>query len=124
MANKYNVLSDFANEGERSHQEVAEELLPKLEEKMPEEDYEVDFYLELRRAVLDGILRDLSNNAKNADWGGRGFENPEDFLDAEAVSEGLAEEAKWYFREDQTGKSMEILRVILEYADEYDIIED
>ncbi|MCG1004918.1 MULTISPECIES: hypothetical protein [Halobacterium] len=52
-----------------------------------------------------------------------GFEEPEDFLDAEAVSEAIADQAEWYFEDDQIGKSWDIMQVILEYAEEYDLVE-
>jgi hypothetical protein len=89
---------------------------------MPEERYEVDFTANLQRAVIDAITRDLSANLAGEDWLGMGFEDPEDFLDAEAVSEAIAEQAEWYFEDDQTGKSWDILQVIFEYAEEYDLV--
>jgi hypothetical protein len=52
-----------------------------------------------------------------------GFDDPEDFLDAEAVSDAIGEQAEWYFEDDQTGKSWDILQVIFEYAEEYNLVE-
>jgi hypothetical protein len=46
------------------------------------------------------------------------FEDPEDFLHAEEVSEAIASQAKWYFHDDQIGKSWDVLQVIIEYAEE------
>lgn len=123
MTDDYTVLSDWAENGEMSHQEIAAELLPQLEEEMSGEEYHVDFLADLREAVLDAILRDLDANLTGADWFGKGFEEPEDFLDADAVSEGIAEEAKWYFEDDQTGKSWDVLQVILEYAEDHGLVE-
>lgn len=37
MPNDYTVLNDWAGSGESSHQEIAEQLLPRLKEEMPEE---------------------------------------------------------------------------------------
>jgi len=122
MKNDYTVLNDWAGSGEASHQEIAEQLLPKLKEEMPEERYEVDFTTDLQRAVIDAITRDLSANLAGEDWLGMGFEDPEDFLDAEAVSGAIAEQAEWYFEDDQTGKSWDVLQVIFEYAEEYDLV--
>lgn len=122
MSDDYTVLSDWAASGEVSHREIAEQLLPQLREEMPAEEYEVDLMADLRGAVLDAILRDLSANLQMDDWHGMGFEQPEDFLDAEAVSEAIAEQARWYFEDDQTGKSWEVLQVILEYAEEHDLV--
>lgn len=117
----YTVLSDWAEGGEMSHREIAEQLLPKLKEEMSEEEYQVDFTADLQGAVLEAILRDLSANLRGEDWYAMGFEEPEDFLDAEAVSEVIGEQAQWYFEDDQTGKSWEVLQVIFEYAEEYDL---
>lgn len=117
MTNDYTVLNDWAGSGESSHQEIAEQLLPRLKEEMPEERYEVDFTSDLQRAVIDAITRDLSANLASEDWLGMGFEDSEDFLDAEAVSDAIGEQAEWYFEDDQTGKSWDILRVIFEYAE-------
>ena len=122
MTDDYTVLNDWAGSGESSHQEIAEQLLPKLKEEMPEERYEVDFTADLQRAVIDAITRDLSANLVGEDWIGMGFDDPEDFLDAEAVSSAIGEQAEWYFEDDQTGKSWEILQVIFEYAEEYDLV--
>jgi hypothetical protein len=122
MTNDYTVLNDWAGSGESSHQEIAEQLLPKLKEEMPEERYEVEFMTDLQRAVIDAITRDLSANLAGEDWIGMGFDNPKDFLDAEAVSAAIGEQAEWYFEDDQTGKSWDILQVILEYAEEYDLV--
>jgi len=119
----YTVLNDWSPDGEKSHREVAEELLPKLKEEMPEEQYEVDFRSDLKKAVLQTILRDLDANLEFEDWYGMGFEEPDRFLDADAVSEAIAEQSKWYFEDDQTGKSWDILQVILDYAEEYDLVQ-
>jgi len=123
MTTDYTVLNDWAGSGESSHQEIAEQLLPKLNEVMPEERYEVDFTADLQRAVIDAITRDLSANLAGEDWIGMGFEEPADFLDAEAVSDAIGELAEWYFEDDQTGKSWDVLQVIFEYAEEYDLVE-
>lgn len=109
MTNDYTVLNDWAGSGESSHQEIAEQLLPRLKEEMPEERYEVDFTADLQRAVIDAITQDLSANLAGEDWIGMGFDDLEDFLDAEAVSDAIGEQAKWYFEDDQTGKSWDIL---------------
>jgi hypothetical protein len=80
---------------------------------MPEERYKIDFTADLQKAVIDAITRDLSANLAGEDWIGMGFEDTEDFLDAEAVSDAIGEQAEWYFEDDQTGKSWDILQVIL-----------
>lgn len=89
---------------------------------MPEERYEVDFRSDLRGAVLQSILRDLDANLESEDWYGMGFEEAESFLDADAVSDAIAEQSKWYFKDDQTGKSWDVLQVIFDYAEEYDLV--
>lgn len=120
---EYTVLSDWSQGDEQSHREIAETLLPKLKEELPEERYEVDFLADLKKAVLRSILRDLESNLEYEDWHGMGFEEPEDFLDADEVSEAIASQAKWYFEDDQTGKSWEVLQVILEYAEECGLVQ-
>lgn len=90
---------------------------------MLEERYEVDFLADLQRAVIDAIIRDLSANLAGEDWLGMGFEDPKNFLDAGAVSGAIAEQAEWYFEDDQTGKSWDVLQIIFEYAEEYDLVE-
>jgi len=52
-----------------------------------------------------------------------GFEDAEDFLDADEVSDRIGEIAKRYFEDDQVGKSWDILKVILEYAEECGLVE-
>lgn len=122
MTDDYTVLMDYASEGNKSHREIVEELLPQLKEAMPEEEYEIDFYSDVKSAVLDSLMLDLSTNIGAADWFGRGFTEPEDFLDAEAVADGVSQEIAWCYEMDQTGKSYEVLKVVLEYAEEYDVI--
>lgn len=119
----YTVLSDWSSSGEQTHQQIAEKLIPELKEEMPEERYEVDFRSDLKKAVLQSILRDLDSNLEFEDWYGMGFEEPDKFLDADAVSEAIAEQSKWYFEDDQTGKSWDVLQVILDYAEEYDLVQ-
>lgn len=117
------VLDDWSADGEMSHREIAQQLLPRLEEKMPEQEYYVDFQVDLQRAVLDSLTRELDANLTGADWGGKGFEEPADFLDAGAVARGVADEIEWYFEDDQTGKSWGVMQVIFEYAEKYDLVE-
>lgn len=119
----YTVLSDWSSNGEQTHQQIAEKLIPELKEEMPEERYEVDFRSDLMKAVIQSILRDLDANLEFEDWYGMGFEEPDRFLDADAVSEAIAEQSKRYFEFDQTGKSWDVLQVILEYAEEYDLVQ-
>jgi hypothetical protein len=45
-----------------------------------------------------------------------GFEQPEDFLNAEDMGETIRTLVTRYFEDDQIGKSNEILHVIIEYA--------
>ena len=120
---EWTVLDDWSSGGEPSHREIAQNLLPKLKEEMPEQEYQTDFYIDLQKAVLDSLTRELDANLTGADWHGKGFEEPENFLDAGAISSGVADEIKWYFEDDQTGKSWDVLRVIFEYAEEYDLVE-
>jgi len=115
------VLNDYTNEG-KSHREAAADLLPALKEEMSEEEWEADFMMDLREAVVTEILRDLEANLLHEDWYGMGFESPEDLLDADAVSDAIGETCKWYFDDDQIGKSWEVLTVILEYAEEHDLV--
>jgi len=119
---EYTVFNDWSRGNEKSHREIAETLLPKLKEELSEETYRVDFLSDLREAVLQSILRDLEANLEHEDWYGMGFEDPEDFLDAEAVSESIASQAEWYFEDDQTGKSWEVLSVILKYAEDCGLV--
>lgn len=123
MKDEFTVLNGSSSGGESSHQEIAKKLLPKLKEEMPEERYQVDFASDLESAVLDAITRDLQANLAMEDWYGMGFEKPEDFLDAEDVSDAIGHISERYFKEDQIGKSSDVLQVILEYAEEYDLVE-
>lgn len=123
MTYEYTVLDDWSTGSEMSHREMAEELLPKLREEMSEEEYQIEFTADVRKAVLDSILRDLSSNLKADDWYGRGFQYPEDYLNAEAVGDAIGDTARRYFENDQIGKSWDVTKVILEYAEEYDLVE-
>ena len=102
--------------------EAADELLPQLKEEMDWEDHG-ELTTEVRDAVLDGILRELQANIKMEDWYGMGFEDPEDFLDAEEVSQAIAQIAQRYFEDDQIGKSHDIFQVIVEAAEREGIAE-
>lgn len=117
------VLNNWSNSGEMSHREIAQDLLPKLKEEMPEREYEVDFTLDVQKAVIEAITQDLATNLAHEDWVGMGFEEPEDFLDAEEVSEIIGKQAEHYFKEDQIGKSWDVLQVVFEYAEEYGLVE-
>lgn len=117
------VLNDWSHGDEPSHREAAETLLPRLREEMPEEQYRVDFMWDLQSAVVDSITRDLSANLLGEDWRAMGFEQPTDVLDAGEVSSAIGNQAEWYFKDDQTGKSMDVIRVIFEYAEEYGLAE-
>lgn len=116
------VLSDWSRDNEPTHREAAETLLPQLQEEMTEEE-RIDFTLDLQSAVIDTITRDLSANLSGEDWHGMGFEEPEDFLDAGQVSSAIGDRAEWYFKDDQTGKSMEVMQVIFEYAGKHGLAE-
>ena len=117
------VLNDWTHDNEPSHQEIAAELLPRLREEMPEDEFRADYMWDLQSAVIGSITRDLSANLKSEDWLGMGFEEPTDFLDAGQVASAIGNQAEWYFKDDQTGKSNEIMQVIFEYAEEYELVE-
>lgn len=121
MTDDYTVLTDWSGTDEKSHREIAEELLPKLREEMPEEEYRLNFGSDLRRAVTDSIAQDLGANLKTMDWHEHGFEEPEDILNAKDVSKAIAREAEQYFEDDQTGKPSAVFRVIIKYAEEYNV---
>ncbi len=123
MTDGYTVLNDRTTGNGASHREMAEQLLPRLREEMTEEQYQVDFCADLQRAVIDAITRDLAANLASEDWYGMGFEQPEDFLDADEIADVIAEQTRWYFQDDQIGKSWDILRVILEHAEEHDLVD-
>lgn len=112
MTNDYTVLS-------KPHREIAEQLLPALREEMTEEEFRVDLQADLRGAVIDAITRDLAANLDMEDWHGMGFEEPADFLDADAIADAIADQTRWYFKDDQIGKSWDVLSVILEHAEEH-----
>jgi len=123
MSSEFTVLNDYSHDGEQSHRETGEVLIKHLREEMPEEEFQAEFCADLQSAVIDAIMRDLSSNLAYQDWHGAGFQEPEDFLVAEDVSEQIAEEAERAFKNDQIGKSWDILVVILEYAEEYGLVE-
>jgi len=123
MSSEYTVLNEHSHDGEQSHRETAEVLIKHLKEEMPEEEFQVEFCSDLQSAVIDAIMRDLSTNLAHQDWHGAGFQEPEDFLVAEDVSDQIAEEAEHAFKHDQIGKSWDILLVILEWAEEYGLVE-
>jgi hypothetical protein len=123
MNSEYTVLNDHSNDSEKSHREIAEMLIKQLREEMPEDEFRVQFHSDLQGAVIDAITRDLSSNLAYEDWYGAGFQEPEDFLVAEDVSEQIAQKAEHAFKNDQIGKSWDILVVILEYAEEYGLVE-
>lgn len=87
------------------------------------EEERIDFRWDLQSAVIDTITRDLSANLSGEDWHGMGFKEPEDFLDAGQVSSTIGDRAEWYFKDDQTGKSMEVMQVIFEYAEKHGLAE-
>lgn len=123
MSYEYTVLDDRSSGDELSHREIVEDLLPKLREEMSEDEYQFGLAVEVRAAVINSITLELSNNLSSEDWHGMGFQYPEDFLNAEAVADTIGDRAQHYFENDQTGKSWDVARVILEYAEEYDLVE-
>lgn len=123
MSSEFTVLNDYSHDGEQSHRETAEVLIKHLREEMPEEEFQVEFRSDLQSAVIDAIMRDLSSNLAHQDWYACDFQEPEDFLVAEEVSEQIGKEAEHAFKHDQIGKSWDILAVILEYAEEYGLVE-
>lgn len=118
----WTVLNDSAFSDEPSHREMAEHILPRLKEEMPEQAYYSEFTIDLQHAIIESITQDLSANLKSEDWHSMGFEDPTDFLDAGSLSSTIGNQAQWYFEDDQTGKSHQVLQVILDYAKEYEIV--
>jgi len=123
MPNDYTVLNDWAGSGESSHQEDRRAAAPEAEREMPEERYEVDFTADLQRAVIDAITRDLSANLAGEDWIGMGFDDPEDFLDAEAVSEAIADQLSGTSKTIRPANRGTSCKSFFEYAEEYDLVE-
>ena len=115
MTNNLTVL-------DTDHAMVAEKLLSKLKDEMSEEDYMIELQNDVQRVVQKSICDQLSVNAPTDDlWWQMGFRSPEDFLNAKDVSEGFEELISTYIEEDQPGYSFEILKVIMDYAEEYDV---
>lgn len=116
------VLSDWSEPGEQSHRESANHLLYHLREEMSDEEW-WRFGSEIRTTVVDLLLSELRGNLGAADWHGMGFEEPTDYLDAVALVDAISSEAKWYFEDDQTGKSWDVMQVIFEHAEEHGLVE-
>lgn len=127
MNSDSNTESDETFEGELTilnpdHREIAAELLPKLQRDMDEREWD-EFTVEVQQIVVHTILSDLKHNLSNIDWKGKGFLDPQDYLNAEYMTRVVMNEVERTCESDQTSKYKDVMQIIIDEAEDREIIE-